>query len=112
MQAQVIPILPSKDFDATAAFYSRLGYSEINRYVDYLLLSDGTSELHFTRFIVEPDANYVGVYFRVEDAAALAQSLGEIADVKPWGQVEFNLSDPDGTQLRFGTETSKRVTHD
>ena len=39
MPLKSIPVLPAKDFDETAEFYGRLGFTEHSRYPDYLIVT-------------------------------------------------------------------------
>lgn len=67
------------------------------------------------RFIMfkelDPKENYEGVYIRTDDIDKLYQSLldsktrihpNENLEIKPWGQKEFTLLDPDNNLLTFG----------
>jgi catechol 2,3-dioxygenase-like lactoylglutathione lyase family enzyme len=40
-----IPTLPSSDLDATSSFYGRLGFEEVGRHHDYLIVCRGELEL-------------------------------------------------------------------
>jgi hypothetical protein len=51
---------------------------------------------------VVPERNAHGVYFYAENVEALAIELGGQAEVKPWGLIEYALSDPDGMLVRIG----------
>ena len=64
-----------------------------------------------SRDFLNPLENYGQVYIRVDDVDALYQEMlehkvsihpgGPLA-VKPWGQMEFSLLDPDHNLLTFG----------
>jgi catechol 2,3-dioxygenase-like lactoylglutathione lyase family enzyme len=117
--ATVAPILPSRDLDATAAFYGRLGFAVAGRYPppgDYLILRGHGLELHFFAFPEhDPARSYAGAYVRLADvdglyarfaAAALPQSgIPRLVppEDKPWGMRELALVDPDGSLIRAGT---------
>ena len=69
------PIMPSRDLDATIAYYARLGF-EIwgERMEDYILLRRGSWELHFFLWPEhDPAACYCAVYRRGEDVDELSQ---------------------------------------
>ena len=117
-EAAVAPILPSRDLDATAAFYAPLGFSVAARYPEpeaYLILRRGGIELHF---VVVPDldpaTSCAGAYVRLQHVDPLYEEFARVvhwspprprlhppAD-KPWGMREFAMIDPDGSLLRFG----------
>ncbi len=117
MPAQRIPILPSSDFDATAAFFGSIGFAETARYPgEYLILVHPAGiELHFwlsTGLVAA--RNDAGCYVRFP-AAQEAQQLcdawaaaGLDSDhlrppvVTDYGLLEFALLDPDGNLLRIG----------
>ena len=118
-QASVAPILPSRDLDATAAFYGRLGFEVAGRYPapdDYLILRGHGLELHFFAFPEhEPARSYAGAYVRVAELDGLHARFGRAGlprsgiprlvppEDKPWGMREFVVVDPDGSLLRIGT---------
>ena len=117
-QATVAPILPSRDLDATAAFYGRLGFEVAGRYPppgDYLILRGHALELHFFAFPEhEPARSYAGAYVRLAEVDGLYACFAEAGlprsgiprlvapDDKPWGMREFALVDPDGSLIRVG----------
>jgi catechol 2,3-dioxygenase-like lactoylglutathione lyase family enzyme len=102
----VAPVLPSRDFDATIAFYDKLGFAEAGRYPDYLILRRDRAEMHFGLWVVDPKETDAGAYLRVDGIDDLAAAFGQSAEDKPWRQREFCLIDPDGTLLRFGEAVS------
>ena len=109
---QTIPVLPAADFDRTARYYALLGFTVRSTYPDYLILARDGQELHF--FLEEGDPTYghghshFGTYIRAaglnELHAALRQAGLDTAppSARPWGQIEMELIDPDGSLLRFG----------
>ncbi len=119
MHARTIPLLPSTDLRATAAFYAPLGFlAQYHAAEGYVLLKhreQGGVELHF-RTAPETDAhtNTHAAYLRVPDMAewrveaeALAlpgEGIPRLSAVasKPWGMIECELVDPDGNLLRVG----------
>ena len=117
-----VPILPSKDLDATLSFYERLGFenaggapSEMN----YLIIRRGGVQLHFYG---EPDVDPLttpfSCYVFTEDADALYETWdavgiptdpatgsrlqGPAADTD-YGMREFALIDPSGNLIRVGS---------
>lgn len=100
----VAPILPSRDFDATAAFYALLGFEETSRYPNYLILDAGPVELHFQVWDFDPATNDAGMYLRATGVAELAAALGVVAEERPWGQLEFHILDPDRNLIRVGED--------
>ena len=104
----VVAIIPCNDLDASQAFYGRLGFraSAIYPHHGYRILHDehGAS-LHLTRAEpgwVVPERNASGVYFYADNVEALAAEFGGEAEAKPWGLIEFAVSDPNGTLVRIG----------
>ena len=109
---QTIPVLPSSNFDRTRRFYALLGFREISVYPDYLLLERDGQEIHF--FLEEGDPahghghSHFSAYLRaagLDELFTSIQSAGlavEPPSVRPWGQKEMEIIDPDGSLLRFG----------
>jgi len=113
MLTNIHPKLPMRNKIATIEFYiSKLGFSEIADYGDYLLIKKDNIEIHFFEFKeLDPKANYGQVYIRTNDIDNLYQSLLDnktnihpngTLQKKPWGQKEFALLDPDNNLLTFG----------
>jgi catechol 2,3-dioxygenase-like lactoylglutathione lyase family enzyme len=112
-----IPILPARDLDATAAFYARLGFREMGRWPEYLIVVRDEIELHFFPSAdLDPATSIAGCYLRVRDADALHREFAA-AGLPPWeegfpclgeveatdyGMREFAATDPDGNLLRVG----------
>lgn len=89
-----------------------LGFSIVGDYDDYLLVKKEGVEIHFFAFKeLNPLENYGQVYIRTTDISDLYLELkkrnvaihpnGHL-EVKPWGQKEFSLLDPDHNLLTFG----------
>lgn len=109
---QTIPVLPSTDFDRTCRFYAMLGFRDLNIYPDYLLLERDGQEIHF--FLEQGDPahghghSHFSAYIRasgLDELHVSIQSAGlavELPSVRPWGQKEMEIIDPDGSLLRFG----------
>ena len=76
------------------------------------MLEKDQVQIHFFEFRdIDPKENYGQVYIRTNNIDELYQSLlakntkihpnGKL-EVKPWGQKEFSLLDPDNNLLTFG----------
>lgn len=97
----------------TKEFYlNQLSFELISDYGDYMLLKKDEIELHFFEFkSLNPLDNYGQVYIRVSEIDLLYKALidngvsihpnGNL-EIKPWGQKEFSLLDPDHNLLTFG----------
>ena len=116
MLKDIIPKLPMRNRSLTKEFYlNQLSFELISDYGDYILLKKDEIEIHFFEFkTLNPLENYGQVYIRVIDINKLYKSLlnksiaihpnGHL-EVKPWGQKEFSLLDPDNNLLTFGQAT-------
>ncbi|HXS58468.1 MAG TPA: VOC family protein [Hanamia sp.] len=115
MLTQIHPKLPMRDKNATKDFYlNKLGFKEYGKadYDGYLMIEKDNIQIHFFEFKdLDPNENYGQVYIRTNDIGQLYQSLldnkirihpnGPL-QLKPWGQKEFSLLDPDKNLLTFG----------
>ena len=115
MLTAVNPKLPMRNKTATRDYYiHKLGFRNAGTtdYDGYLILEKDSIQLHFFEFKeLNPQENYGQVYIRTSDIDNLYQSLldnkvqihpnGEL-QMKPWGQKEFSLLDPDNNLLTFG----------
>lgn len=113
MLTDIHPKLPMRDKAQTKDFYlNNLGFKELGDFGDYLMLKKDNIEIHFFEFKqLDPNENYGQVYIRTDDIDQLYQSLlhnkigihpnGHL-QIKPWGQKEFALLDPDYNLLTFG----------
>lgn len=115
MLLSIHPKLPMRNKALTRAFYvDQLGFRDIGAadYDGYLLIEKDEVELHFFEFKdLNPLENYGQVYIRTNEIEAIyneavAEKLpmpqGVSLQVKPWGQREFSLLDPDHNLLTFG----------
>lgn len=112
MLTAIIPKLPMRDKNATIVYYSRLGFQLLNEYDDYVIFEMNQIEIHFFEFkALKPLENYGQIYIRANAIEHLYQDLIEAdidihpngkLDLKPWGQIEFSLLDPDNNLLTFG----------
>lgn len=115
MLTHIHPKLPMRDKNATKDFYlNKLGFKEYGKadYDGYLMIEKDDIQIHFFEFKdLDPNENYGQVYIRTNDIGQLYQSLldnkirihpnGPL-QLKPWGQKEFSLLDPDKNLLTFG----------
>jgi hypothetical protein len=115
MLTDIHPKLPMRDKTATRDFYiKKLGFQNVgsNNYDGYLMLEKDNIQIHFFEFTaLDPKENYGQVYIRTNDIDSLYQSLSDnkvtihpngSLQIKPWGQKEFSLLDPDNNLLTFG----------
>lgn len=114
----IIPKLPMRNKNITANFYIKeLGFKFFGTFDfdGYLMLTKDNLQLHFFEFKdLNPDENYGQIYLRTTDIDSFYKQLlanGTIIhpqgklQIKPWGQKEFSLLDPDKNLLTFGEET-------
>ncbi len=115
MLTDIHPKLPMRDKRITRAFYSnQLGFKVLGTvdYDGYLMMEKDQIQIHFFEFkALKPRKNYGQVYIRTNDIDAFYQFLldkqtkihpnGPL-EVKPWGQKEFSVLDPDNNLLTFG----------
>lgn len=81
-------------------------------YPEYLMLKKNNIEMHFFAHPeLIPSENYGQVYIRTVEIEQVYQRLLEMGiaihpngklSLKPWGQKEFSLLDPDNNLLTFG----------
>lgn len=115
MLTAIIPKLPMRNKEVTSAYYvDQLGFKEWGRndYPEYLMLEKDGQQLHFFAFPdLDPLSNYGQVYIRTNDIDRLYELLSAhgvaihpngALSLKPWGQKEFSLLDPDHNLLTFG----------
>lgn len=115
MLTDINPKLPMRDKAKTKDFYlTKLGFKELGTvdYDGYLMIKKDNIEVHFFEFKeLDPKENYGQVYIRTDDINSLYQSMldkklsihpaGHL-QIKPWGQKEFAMLDPDNNLLTFG----------
>jgi len=116
MLQDVIPKLPMRNKIKTLNFYqNQLGFEILGDYDNYLLIRKDKIELHFFEYkSLNPNENDGQVYIRVTEIENLYKSFLDNSvdihqnghlDMKPWGQKEFSLLDPDNNLLTFGQST-------
>jgi len=99
----------TKDF-----YVNKLGFAAFGTvdYDNYLMVEKDNIQIHFFEFTeLDPKENYGQVYIRTDDIDSLYQSMldrklsihpaGHL-QIKPWGQKEFAMLDPDNNLLTFG----------
>lgn len=114
MITSVVPKLPFIDKQITLNFYTgQLGFRIDADYGDYVIVRKDGAELHFFAYpTLVPGKSDFMIYLRIDnDIEALYEQwktsvpalerLGPL-ELKPWGQKEFPLIDPNGTLLTFG----------
>ena len=99
----------TKDFYVKKLGFQNLGSSD---YKEYLMVQKDNVEIHFFEFKeLDLMENYGQVYIRTDEIDKLYQSLLERnvdihpsgnLQIKPWGQKEFSILDPDNNLLTFG----------
>jgi catechol 2,3-dioxygenase-like lactoylglutathione lyase family enzyme len=118
MLTEIHPKLPMRDKAITKDFYiNQLGFKEFGNadFPGYLMVQKDAIQIHFFEFShLDPHENYGQVYIRTDHIEILYQELlnrnviihpqGSL-QVKPWGQKEFSLLDPDNNLLTFGQST-------
>ncbi len=103
-----VAIVPCNDMEASQAFYEQLGFQVTSIYPHdgYRILHDRKgASIHLTQVDpgwVVPERNAHGIYFYAEDVEVLAIAMGCSIEPKPWGLIEFAVSDPSGTLVRIG----------
>ena len=115
MLTDIHPKLPMRSKTVTSDYYiTKLGFETFGNadFDGYLMLQKDNIQIHFFEFAaLNPKENYGQVYIRTDDIDGLYQSfLGKQISIhpaghlqmKPWGQKEFSLLDPDNNLLTFG----------
>ncbi|MDP3680694.1 MAG: VOC family protein [Flavobacterium sp.] len=115
MLTDINPKLPMRNKAIMRDYYlNELGFEEYGSadFDGYLMVQKDSIQIHFFEFKeLDPKENYGQVYIRTDDIDKLYQSLldkktiihpnGPL-EIKPWGQKEFSLLDPDNNLLTFG----------
>jgi hypothetical protein len=114
MLTDINPKLPMRNKKVTKAYYINLGFDQFGNaeYDEYLMIQKDSIQIHFFKFKnLNPKENYGQVYIRTNDIDQLYQSFLEKKlsihpnghlQLKPWGQKEFSMLDPDNNLLTFG----------
>lgn len=115
MLTDINPKLPMRDKKVTREFYSnQLGFKVFGSadFDGYLMMEKDQIQIHFFAFNeLDPKENYGQVYIRTDNIDEFHKSLlekktrihpnGQL-EIKPWGQKEFSVLDPDNNLLTFG----------
>jgi hypothetical protein len=115
MLTDINPKLPMRNKAITRAYYlDKLGFQDVGSadYPDYLIVQKDSVQIHFFAFKdLDPKENYGQVYIRTDNIDEFYQFLldrktgihpaGHL-QIKPWGQKEFSVLDPDNNLLTFG----------
>ena len=115
MLIDIHPKLPMRNKKVTLEFYSnRLGFQEFGSadFKGYLMMEKDQIQIHFFEYKeIDPKENYGQVYIRTDNIDEFYKSLldkktkihpnGPL-EIKPWGQKEFSILDPDNNLLTFG----------
>ncbi|MBL7702234.1 MAG: VOC family protein [Ferruginibacter sp.] len=115
MLTQANPKLPMRNKAVTREYYiSQLGFKQFgsDAHEEYLMMQKDNVQLHFFLFTqLNLTENYGQVYLRTDDIDGFYQWLlnnntaihpnGKLI-LKPWGQKEFSVLDPDNNLLTFG----------
>ena len=115
MLTAIHPKLPMRNKNNTRNFYiQKLGFQEFGSadFDGYLMLKKEEIQIHFFEFTtLDPTENYGQVYIRTNAIDELFQTFvkngtdihpnGHLK-LKPWGQKEFSILDPDHNLLTFG----------
>ena len=115
MLTDINPKLPMRNKAVTRDFYlNKLDFQEFGSvdFDGYLMVQKDNIQIHFFEFKeIDPTENYGQVYIRTDNIDKLYQTMldnklsihpsGDL-QIKPWGQKEFSLLDPDNNLLTFG----------
>jgi len=115
MLTDINPKLPMRNKAITRDFYiNKLDFQEFGSadYDGYLMVQKDSIQIHFFEFKeLDPKDNYGQVYIRTDNIDKLYQTMldkklslhpaGHL-QIKPWGQKEFSMLDPDNNLLTFG----------
>src|SRR5690349_9430945 len=105
--------LPIRNKSITANFYkNKMAYNKFgNDFDGYLMIQKDNIQIHFFEFKeLDPKENYGQIYIRTDAIDTLYESMleqglsihpGGNLQIKPWGQKEFSILDPDNNLLTF-----------
>jgi catechol 2,3-dioxygenase-like lactoylglutathione lyase family enzyme len=115
MLTAINPKLPMRNKAITRDFYvNQLGFEEFGNadFDGYLMMQKDSIQIHFFEFTtIDPKENYGQVYIRTDSIDTLYQTMHDHKvsihpsghlQIKPWGQKEFSILDPDNNLLTFG----------
>ena len=104
-----IPKLASLDIERSLTFFERLGFVRIGTYPDYGIVQRDGVQVHFwychdprvpaeTACRITVDG--IEQLFEAYSEKGVIHPNGSLA-AKPWGVLEFSVSDPDGNLVTF-----------
>ncbi|WP_343623566.1 VOC family protein [Flavobacterium lindanitolerans] len=106
---QIIPQLPSLDFEKSKQFYQEiLGGKLVGEYEDLLIFSWDDNEIHLWKCNEKIVPENSSCYIRVNDIEAVFERYKKILGDKialknqPWGMREFYIIDDSGNLFKFG----------
>jgi hypothetical protein len=115
MLQSIQPKLPMRNKLITRNFFvNQLGFEDIGShdFDGYLIIKKDQVEIHFFQHnTLDPFENYGQVYIRVKGIDDFYRQLtianvtihpNANLEVKPWGQKEFSILDPDHNLFTFG----------
>ncbi len=115
MLTAIHPKLPMRNKVLTRDFYlTKLGFEEVGAasFEGYLMMQKDNIEIHFFEYKeLAPTENDGQVYIRTDDIEGFYQMLLDkktaihpngALQLRPWGQKEFSVLDPDNNLLTFG----------
>lgn len=115
MLTAIHPKLPMRDKAVTIDYYiTKLGFKLFGSadFDGYLMIQKDDVQIHFFEYkALNPKENYEQIYIRTNSIDTLYNSFleKEISihpaghlQIKPWGQKEFSLLDPDNNLITFG----------
>ena len=115
MLTKICPKLPMRNKPETQSYYESLGFVQFGGdFEEYLMMQKDEIEIHFFLFQnLDPSENYGQIYLRTNNIEKqyqffLDQNIeihpnGKL-QIKPWGQKEFSLLDPNHNLLTFGQD--------
>jgi len=113
MFTAIHPKLPMRSKAVTKTYYAKLGFQQFGGdYENYLMMEHDSIQIHFFLFHdLNPEENYGQVYIRTNTIDQFYQEMlhkqlaihpnGHL-QIRPWGQKEFSMLDPDHNLLTFG----------
>lgn len=116
---RAVPNLPSRDFDATEAFYAGFGFARVFRDDGWMILRRGDLQLEFFPFAeLDPATSTFRCTLRVADVDELAEAIAATGvpvretgfprihpvRMQEWGLRAGHVVDPDGTLLTLIAE--------
>ncbi|MFR9780616.1 glyoxalase superfamily protein [Micromonospora sp. MS34] len=111
MSERLAPVLRTRDADAAATWYARLGFTRQweHRFAPdlplYVSIARDGMEIHLSEHAGDARPDTL-LYLYVDDVDAVAAAYGGAQiERRDWGR-EFAVTDPDGNRLRIGTVPS------